>query len=191
MLPADVCMCAYFLLGVCVSGTATRSEPADVVLFTPNILFPCILICSVPCLQPSTVQGQIMGSLTLPSSNGKKWDACLELISNGAQPQGEPVFSNFYNLRMRRLGEGENLDVLQQPGDDGEFLLGDANMRLAEGQHVPSSVAAASHSVPVAVPAPSIDLQGHASWLAKGVQEEMQQDGYHNVTSLLRNKYRW
>jgi hypothetical protein len=128
-----------------------------------------------------------MGSFTLPSSDGKKWDACLELVKSGPKPQSEPVFSNFYNLRMRRLVEGETLDVLQQPGDGEEFLLGDANMRLADGQQMPASAAA----VPVAVAAPSIDLQGHASWLVQGVQEEMRQDGYHNVTSLLRNKYRW
>jgi hypothetical protein len=133
-----------------------------------------------------------MGSLTLPSSEGKKWDACLELIKPGPKPHGEPVFSNFYNLRMRRLVEGETLDDLQQPveGED-SFLLSDANMRLAAGQQLPSSIAAASAAVPVAIPAPSIDLQGHASWLAEGVQGEMQQDGYQNVTSLLRNKYRW
>ncbi|WIA17445.1 hypothetical protein OEZ85_014292 [Tetradesmus obliquus] len=146
---------------------------------------------------PATVQGQIMGNLTLPSSNGKKWDACLELINPGAKPQAEPVFSNFYNIRMRRLVAGETLDVLQQPSDGGDYLLGDANMRLVKGQQPPSkaaaaaAAAAAANAVPVAVPAPSIDLQGHASWLAKGVQAEMLQDGYHNVTSLLRNKYRW
>jgi hypothetical protein len=130
-----------------------------------------------------------MGSLTLPSSQGKMWDACLELDKPGPKPQAKPVFSNFYNLRMRRLVEGETLDDLQQPDDGDEFLLSDANMRLAKGQQLPGSVAAAA--VPTAVPAPGIDLQGRASWLAKGVQEEMRKDGYHNVTALLRNKYRW
>jgi hypothetical protein len=132
-----------------------------------------------------------MGSLTLPSSEGKKWDACLELVKPGPKPQAEPVFSNFYNLRMRRLVEGETLDDLQQPVDGEEFLLSDANMRLATGQQLPVNAAAAAAAVPVAVPAPSIDLQGRASWLAEGLKEEMQQSGYQNVTSLLRNKYRW
>lgn len=130
-----------------------------------------------------------MGSLTLPSSEGKKWDACLELIKSGLKPPNEPVLSSFYNLRMRRLVEGETPDVLQQPDDGGALLLGESNMRLAKGQQLPASVAAAA--VPMAMAAPSLDLQGHASWLAEGVQEEMQQDGYDNVTSLLRNKYRW
>lgn len=74
-----------------------------------------ILVC---CLQTSTVAGKTVGSLLLKSSEGTKWDACLELLSVDG-PAEAGVFRNLYNIRMLLMNKRRRgtLDILAMGPD--------------------------------------------------------------------------
>lgn len=74
-----------------------------------------ILVC---CLQNNTVAGRTVGSLLLTSSEGVKWDACLELKGVNGSAEGG-VFKSLYNIRMLLMNKRQRgtLDSLAMGPD--------------------------------------------------------------------------
>lgn len=109
-----------------------------------------------------------MGSITLPTSDGRPTEGCLVMESSKAK--GQPVFNNLGVIRFTRLddtGAGDQTSVGIAAVASGP----DTPVKQPGSQNDSSPVATAQLSgtefVPMATPAPGLDLEGEYGWLTR------------------------
>jgi hypothetical protein len=127
------------------------------------------------------MRGMLLGNLTLPASRDEMTEACLELLSSPNLDGKTAVFENFANIQWTRVNKRRRMS---DPMTAGTIKIDNSNIADEDDLHtdatsadfeqddssssivLPAPAGAAEHaSVPVAMPAPGLDLSGRYSWV--------------------------
>jgi hypothetical protein len=153
------------------ANATTRLSLTHIV--TPSTTLPDLL--KTVSVQ-DTMRGMLLGNITLSASGEQMTEACLELLSSPALDGKTAAFENFSNIQWTRVNRRRLRTPLRAADtlDDGLYDSNgdaeDSSMRKdissAEYEQEDSRIAAKDAiPVPVAVPAPGLNLSGRYSWV--------------------------
>jgi hypothetical protein len=119
------------------------------------------------------MRGMLLGNLTLPASRDEMTEACLELLSSPALDGKTLVFENFANIQWTRVNRRRPRTPMRAAHtpddgfDDSNGIAKESNMRkdTNSAEYEQEDSAKYAVPVPVAVPAPGLDLSGRYRWV--------------------------
>lgn len=122
-----------------------------------------------------TMRGMLLGTLSLPASkDGELTEACLELLSSASLDGKTAVFKSLANIQWTRVSTKSLQDTssadtkndnIQTGGDSWGANPADHGQYSSETATGFDAATADTDAIPVAVPAPGLDLNGRYSWV--------------------------
>ncbi|KAF6258702.1 alkaline-phosphatase-like protein [Scenedesmus sp. NREL 46B-D3] len=136
------------------------------------------------------MRGMTLGNLTLPASGQEMTEACLELLDGPTLNGRAAVFRNLANIQWTRVSgrrvqaprvadpAGKQIDASKRHNSrnaaskGGSADQGGPNSSRISTASLPAPAVAADE-LPVAVPAPGLDLAGEYSWVRSAVSSDV------------------
>jgi hypothetical protein len=155
------------------------------------------------------MRGMSLGNLTLPASKDEKTEACLELLSSPALDGKTVVLKNLANIQWTRVSNrrrpaprSDDNATDSKSNTNDNIQTGDSSSggspagygqdsSSSSGISTDSQPAASTDAIPVAVPAPGLDLSGRYSWVHRVASRAARVSSAQDAWTALRLKHAW